>query len=328
MSSISAVGVGRTDQHYFQLSLHSQSQLLREKIKEARTAGTVAPETIQRIEGHLSAMSQEKNPVGQWNSYELAYENFIPIASRDDLLGVFLRLRARTHRLDEHSQKVWPKEKIAQIEEGIRSGEITSSLRAEIVTLVRTVHECGLRRKRESETKSRIVRAAFFVNAFLSILAFILVIGLDFLKKEASSPWPMVLTGIFGAIGGLLSETIELRNRRLEGSDLQTDGADLLFRGALGAIAALVVGLFLRLRIVDFPFLDLGTTESARLAPAASYVFGFASGMVAQLFFKTTRGNGNKHSTVEKSQHGDNDRPSPDQLSGVARARYGSDEEE
>jgi hypothetical protein len=322
MSSISAVGVGRTDEHYFQLSLHSQSQLLREKIKEVRTTGTVAPETIQRIESHLSAMSQEKNPVGQWNSYELAYENFIPIASRDDLLGVFLRLRARTHRLDEHSQKVWPKEKIAQIEEDIRSGEITSSLRAEIVTLVRTVHECGLRRKRESEARSRIVRLAFFVSAFLSIVALILVIWVDFLKTEASSPWLMVLTGIFGAIGGLLSETVQLRSRRLEGSDLQTDGADLLFRGALGAIAAVVVGLFLRLRIVDFPFLhggtipllDLGSPESGTLAPAAFYFFGFASGITVQLFFRTTRGNRNKDSTVEKSWHENNDRPSPDQL--------------
>ena len=308
MSSISAVGVGRTDQHYFQLSLHSQSQLLREKMKEARTTGTVAPETIQRIESHLSAMSQEKNPVGQWNSYELAYENFIPIASRDDLLGVFLRLRARTHRLDEHSQKVWSKEKIAQIEENVRSGEITSSLRAEIVTLVRTVHECGLRRKRESEARSRIVRVAFLVNAFLSILAFILVIWLDFRKIEASSPWAIVVTGIFGAVGGLLSETVHLRSRRLEGSAIQTDGADLLFRGALGAIAAVVVSLFLRLRIVDFPFLhggtipllDLGTSASGTLAPAAFYVFGFVSGMVAQLFFRTTRRNEDKHSTIEK----------------------------
>jgi hypothetical protein len=308
MSSISAVGVGRTDQHYFQLSLHSQSQLLREKIKEARTTGTAAPETIQRIEGHLSAMSQEKNPVGQWNSYELAYENFIPIASRDDLLGVMLRLRARIHRLDEHSQKVWSKEKIAQIEEHVRSGEITSSLRAEIVTLVRTVHECGLRRKRESEARSRIVRMAFFVNAFLSILAFILVIWLDFLKTEASSPWTIVVTGIFGAVGGLLSETVHLRSRHLEGSAIQTDWADLLFRGALGTIAAVVVGLFLRLRIVDFPFLhggtipflDLGTSASGTLAPAAFYAFGFASGMVAQLFFRTTRRNENKHWTVEK----------------------------
>ena len=308
MSSISAVGVGRTDEHYLRLSLHSQSQLLREKIKEARSTGTVAPETIQRIEGHLSAMSQEKNPIGQWNSYELAYENFIPIASGEDLLGVLLRLRARTHRLDEHSQKVWPKEKIAQIEEDVRSGEITSNLRAEIVTLVRTVHECGLRRKRESEARSRIVRMAFFVNAFLSILAFILVIWLDFLKTDASSPWTIVVTGIFGALGGLLSETVQLRSRRLEGNAIQADGADLLFRGALGATAAVVVGLFLRLRIVDFPFLhggsipflDLGTSANGTLAPAAFYVFGFTSGMVAQLFFRTTRRNENKHSAAEK----------------------------
>jgi hypothetical protein len=304
MSSISAVGVGRTDQHYFQLSLHSQSQLLREKIKEARSSGTVAPETVQRIEGHLSAMSQEKNPVGQWKAYELAYENYIPIAPRDDLLGEFLRLRARTYRLDEHSQKVWSKEKIAQIEEDIRSSKITTGLRAEIVTLARTVHECGLRRKRESEAKSRFVRVAFFVNAFLSILALVLLIGLDFLHIEASSPWPMVLTGIFGAIGGLLSATVQLKSRRLEGSDLQTDGADLLFRGALGAIAAVVIGLFLRLRIVDFPFLHGSTAESGTLAPAASYVFGFASGIAAQLFFRTTPKKRDKHSTVEKSQDG------------------------
>ena len=304
MSSISAVGVGRTDQHYFQLSLHSQSQLLREKIKEARTAGTVAPETIQRIEGHLSAISQERNPVAQWNSYELAYENYIPIASRDDLLCVLLRLRARTHRLDEHSQKVWSKEKIAQIEEDVRSGEITPGLRGEIVTLARTIHECGLRRKRESGAKSRIVRVAFFVNAFLSILAFVLLIGLDFLNIDASSPWPMALTGIFGAIGGLLSEAVQLSRRRLEGRDLQTDGADLLFRGALGTIAAVVVGLFLRLRIVDFPFLHGGTTESGMLAPAASYVFGFASGIAVQLIFRATPRSQDKDSTLEKSQDG------------------------
>jgi hypothetical protein len=66
--------------------------------------------------------------------------------------------------------------------------------------------------------------------------------------------------------------------------------------------------LFLRLRIVDFPFLhggtipfiDLGASASGTLAPAAFYVFGFTSGMVAQLFFRTTRRNEDEHSTVEK----------------------------
>jgi hypothetical protein len=62
MSGISAVRVWRSDQHYFQLSLHSQSQLLTEKIKAVRRAGTVPLETIQRIEAGVPFF------VGAWGA--------------------------------------------------------------------------------------------------------------------------------------------------------------------------------------------------------------------------------------------------------------------
>ena len=50
MSVISAVGIGRRDQPDFELNLHSQSQLFRERGAQYRYA---APEIIQRIEAGL-----------------------------------------------------------------------------------------------------------------------------------------------------------------------------------------------------------------------------------------------------------------------------------
>jgi hypothetical protein len=278
MNTIPAIGVGRTNHKYFQLSLHSKSASLRDKIKLARQAGQVPPETIQRIENHLNAVSQENDPVGQWNSYELAFESYLPLASQEDLLGGFLGLRARAHRLDPHSQEVWSKEKLRQIEEDIRSGQVSSTLREEVATLARAIHECGLRRRRSAEAKSRLVRMTFYINAFLCVLAIASLTTLEVLHVAVKAPWPMVVAGLFGAIGALVSGAFHLREH-FYGNDIRADKASLFFRGAFGAIAAVIVTLFLQLRMIDFPFLH---TESGSLSPAALYFFGFASGLGVQ----------------------------------------------
>ena len=285
MSSISAVGIGRTNQNDVQLSLHSKSQFLREKIKLARQAGRMPPEVFQRIESHLSAISQENNPVGQWNTYELAYESYIPLALPDDLLSVFLLLRARAHRLDEHSQEIWSREKLSQIEDNIRSGQVSSTLRSEVTTLARAIHECGIRRKQDTEAKSKLVRTALCVSAFLCVLAVSLLTVLEFRHIAVPNPWLLVATGLLGAIGALVSVIAQLRGQRLEGHDLREDKANLFLRGAFGATAAVTIALFLQLRVIVFPFLHGSRTENGSLSAAALYLFGFLSGLAVQPLF-------------------------------------------
>jgi hypothetical protein len=300
MSSISAVGIGRTEHNYVQLSLHSQSQVLREKVKAARSAGTVPSDAIQRIESHLSAISQEKNPVGQWNLYELAYESYIPIASHCDLLGVFLHLRTRLHRLDQHSRETWSKEQLTRIEAHIRAEHANSAVRAEIVALARSIHECGLRRKRELEAKSGTIREAFYLNTFLAVLAILLVIRLDLVRVETGAKWVMALTVLFGVLGSLLSATLKAKRRDSTDDDVKNDRAKLLFSGTLGAVAALVVALILRLRIVDFPLLHSSTSEGI-VAPAAFYLFGFFGGVAVQALFRSSKKQ-DKAASAEKSE--------------------------
>jgi len=43
--------------------------------------------------------------------------------------------------------------------------------------------------------------------------------------------------------------------------------------------------LFLQLRVIDFPYLHTGDPSSTPYAPAALFVFAFASGFAEQLFF-------------------------------------------
>jgi hypothetical protein len=280
-----ALGVRRFKPSDDQLNLSSKSQFLRDKIKLIRQAGKVSAETVHQIENHLNAANQDSNPIGQWNSYELAYEGYIPLAEQEDLLGLILDLRSRVDVLDERNQELWSGPKLAQIEQDVRLGQTDSNLRVEIASLARAIHECGVRKRHDIETRSRLIRRALYLAAFLCVLVICSLLAVEIRKIAADSPWQLMITAAFGGIGALVVATARLRQRLLVGNDLQADQASLLFRGAFGALLAVVVALVLQLRIIDFPSLHLDHSDRSPLSPAAFYVFGFVSGLAEQAIF-------------------------------------------
>jgi hypothetical protein len=288
-------------------------QLLKDKVRSARLAQRLPPDVIQRIESQMSAISQENDPIDQWNSYEMAYESYIPFCSLDDLLGVFLRLRSRAHRLDEYNQAIWSNEKFDQIDQAIRSGEVSSMLREEVATLARTIHECGLRRKRDLEEQSLLIRLALYLNTLMCALAIVLVTVLAFSHVPVGTPWILVLTVVSGAIIGFSSATVQLRRRYFRVGDVRADRAGLFLFGALGGIAAGILALFLQFRAI--PSLQLATAKSSSLFALAFCIITFASGiavqaffpifektrMAVQSFFRIFKKPGNKDSTAPKT---------------------------
>jgi hypothetical protein len=268
-----------------QLNLSSKSQFLRDKIKLIRQAGKAPAETVHQIESHLNAVTQESNPIGQWNSYELAYEGYIPLAEQEDLLGLILDLRSRVDVLDERNQEVWSGPKLAQMEQDVRLRCADSNLRVEIASLARAIHECGVRKRHDIEVRSRLIRRALYLAAFLCVVVICSLLAIEIRKIAADSPWQLMVTAAFGGIGALVVATTRLRQRHLVGNELQADQASLLFRGAFGALLAVVVALVLQLRVIDFPSLHLDHSERSPLSPAAFYVFGFASGLAEEAIF-------------------------------------------
>jgi hypothetical protein len=280
-----ALRVHRFELTYDQLNLSSKSQFLRDKIKLIRQAGKASPETVHQIENHLNAITQDSNPIGRWNSYELAYEGYIPLAEQEDLLGLILDLRSRADALDEPNQEVWPTEKLAQMERDVRLGHVDSNLRAEIASLARAIHECGVRKRHDIDIRSRLIRRALYLAAFLCVLVICSLVSVAIRKVPSDSPWQLMITAGFGAIGALVVATMRLRQRHLVSNDVQADQASLLFRGALGALLAVVVALILQLRVIDFPLFHLDNSARSPLSPAAFYVFGLASGFAEEAIF-------------------------------------------
>ena len=270
---------------YEQLNLSSKSQFLRDKIKLIRQAGKGSSEAVHQIESHLNAANQEHDPIAQWNSYELAYEGYIPLAEQEDLLGLILDLRSRAVVLEEPNQDLWSGPKLAQMEQGVRLGKVDSNLRVEIASLARAIHESGVRKRHDIEIRSRLIRRALYLAAFLCVLVISSLLAVEIRKIPADSPWQLMITAAFGGIGALVVATSRLRQRLLVGNDLQADQASLFFRGAFGALLAVVVALVLQLHIIDFPFFHLDHTERSPLSPAAFYVFGFASGLAEEAIF-------------------------------------------
>ena len=280
-----ALRVHRFELTYDELNLSSKSQFLRDKIKLIRQAGKASAETVHQIENHLNAISQESNPIGRWNSYELAYEGYIPLAEQEDLLGLILELRSRLDVLDEPNHDVWPGHKLAQIERDVRLGHVDANLRAEIASLAKAIHECGVRKRHDSEIRSRLIRRALYLAAFLCVLVICSLVSLAIRKVPSDSPWQLMIAAAFGGIGALVVATMRLRQRHLVSNDVQADQASLLFRGAFGALLAVVVALILQLRIIDFPLFHLDHSDRSPLSPAAFYVFGLASGFAVEAIF-------------------------------------------
>jgi hypothetical protein len=284
-----SLGVKKLNRTFGQLSLASKAQFLRDRLKVIRQQGKASPEVLHQIESRLNNITQEYNPVAQWNAYELAYEAFIPIAPEEDLLGVFLDLRAKTDLLDPGNQEVWAPAKLQQVERELRLGQPNSILRLEIASLARAIHECGLRRKRDSEIRMCIVRRTLYLTALLSVAVLSLLFWTLVNAIPAGSPLQLLLAAGFGSIGALVTASLRLQRTHLVTNDIQADQASILFRAAFGAVLAVVVVSFLRLRIIDFPFLHIDFSPTAGLAPAALYVFGFLSGLAEEPLFRWLR---------------------------------------
>ena len=278
-------GIGKVDQSFSQLDLNAKSQLLRDKIKLLRQSSKAPQEALHQIDSHLNAIAQEPNLIRQWNHYELAYEGFIATAGQDDLLGVVLNLRARMQILDPTTQEIWSKPKLEQLEEQVRAGSGNGTIREEIASLARAIYERGLRFVRNSSLRSRILRTALFLNVTLSLGVITLLWYFQLKQIPSDSAWQTPLIGCLGACGALLRATIQLRQSQWEIEDLRMQPAILLFRAAFGAVLALAVTLFLRLRVIDFPYLHTGAPDLTPLSSAALYIFAFLSGFAEPTVF-------------------------------------------
>src|SRR5215468_8874463 len=218
-----SLGVKKLNRSFGQLNLTSKSQFLRDRLRLLRQAGKAPPETLHQIESRLNAITQEPNPVGQWNSFELAYEGYIPIAPDDDLLSVLLDLRARADLLDAGNQEVWSKAKLDQMEQDLRLGHAGSTLRIEIASLARAIHECGLRRRRDTEIRMCIVRRTLYFTTFLCVGLISALLWMEVHNVPAGSAWHLMVTAAFGAIGALVGAALQLRRRHLVTNDVQAD---------------------------------------------------------------------------------------------------------
>jgi len=287
---------GTLDQNFSQLSLISKAQLLRDKIKALRQGNRAPQEALHQIENHLNAISQERNLMGQWSHYELAYEGFISAASLEDLVGVILNLRSCNQVLDQASQEIWTKQRLDEIELAVRSGHVNAATREEISALARSIYDCGFRFVRNADLKSRVMRTVLFLNFSLSIVTIGLLVLFQLGQIPSTPAQQTLVIACLGASGALLRATIRFRQRELEPDELRLEPAFLIFRAAFGAILAIIVTFFLQLRVIDFPYLHTGPSDSTPFAPAALYVFGFASGFVEQSFFSALERLTNKRS--------------------------------
>jgi len=278
-------GIGKVDQSFSQLDLNAKSQLLRDKIKLLRQSSKAPQETLHQIDTHLNAIAQEPNLIRQWNHYELAYEGFIATAGHDDLLGVLLTLRARAQILDAPAQEMWSKPKLEQLEEQVRAGTVNGTVREEIASLARAIFERGLRFVRNSSLRARVLKTAIFLNVALFLAVITLLWYFQLKQIPSDSAWQTPLIASLGACGALLRATIQLRQSQWEMEDLRLQPAVLLFRAAFGAVLALAVTLFLRLRVIDFPYLHTGAPDETPLAPAALYIFAFLAGFAEHSIF-------------------------------------------
>jgi hypothetical protein len=288
MNSTPAVarsGPGSVDLTFSPLNLTAESQLLRQKVKTLRQSNKVPQEMILHIESHLNAISQEPNLMKQWSHYELAYEGFISAGSPDDLLGVMLSLRSRSELLDVKSQEIWSKEKLGEIEDEVRRGTTNGTVREEIASLARAIYESGSRFVRSSGLQSSVLKKAILLNAFISVASIALLLVFQLKHVGPESAWHTLLIGCLGASGASLHAAIQLYQSHLEVDDLKLEPAMLVFRAVLGAVFALIVTLFLRLRVIDFPYLHTGPADTTPYAPAALYVFAFVSGFAEPMLF-------------------------------------------
>jgi hypothetical protein len=287
VNSFPKLGMRAPKQNLGHLRLLARAQLLRDKLRLVRQSSKASQEALHQIDVHLNAISQETSQMKQWSQYEVAYEEYASVAPPEDLLGIILDLRSSIHVLEPSSREVWSAQKLDQLEQEVRKGEDTPLIREEIAALARSVYDGGLAGSSGQELSWRLAVTALSLTVFFSILVIVLLIVLLTKNIATTSPWQIALIGCMGACGGLLSASIRLRRLHLNREELQYEQVGMFFRAAVGAVAAVVVTLFLQLRVFDFPFLHTGPADSTPLAPAALYIFAFLSGAMERFFFRS-----------------------------------------
>jgi hypothetical protein len=285
VNALPALRIGKPRQNFDQLRLFSRSQLLRDKLKLLRQSSKAPQELIHQVEGHLNGISQDSSATKQWSQYELAYEEYITAAPRQDLLGILLDLRTSLDVLNVANQDVWSTQRLDQLEQEVRRGDLSATIREEIASLARAVYDCGLQQARHSELKWKLQRVMVSLSIFFCILVVALLIVFQMKEVSPNSPLQMLLVGCFGACAALLSSPLAGAGRQGNSTAVRDEEAKLLFRTAFGALAAVIVVLFLRLRVVDFPALHSGPADTTPLAPAALYIFAFLSGASVNFLF-------------------------------------------
>ena len=203
----------------------------------------------------------------------MAYEEYITAAPQEDLLDVLLGLRASLDVLDLASQNVWSTQKLEQLEQEVRQGNVNASIREEIAALTRAVYDCGLQRMRHAELKWKVLRVMLSVSIFFSILVIALLAVFQMKEAPLNSSLQMLSFGCLGACGAILNSSVWLRHLELSYTTLREEAAVMILRAAVGAIAAVMVVFFFRLRVVDFPLLHSDPADTTPLAPAALYIF-------------------------------------------------------
>ncbi len=272
-------------QNLDQLRLSFRSQLLRDKLKLLRQSSKAPQELVHQIEGHLNAITQDNSAAKQWSQYELAYEEYIAATSQEDLLGVLLGLRTSLDVLDLPSQGVWSTQKLEQLEQEVRHGNANAAIREEIAALARAVYECGLQRMSQAKLKWKLLSLLISMSIFFCILSIALLVVFQTKDVSPSSSLQMLLIGCLGACGALLSSRLGLRQLEVSSTTVRDEAAKMFYSAAVGALAAVMIVLFLRLRVVDFPWLHSGPADANSLAPAAQYIFALVSGASVTFLF-------------------------------------------
>jgi hypothetical protein len=250
----------------------------------ARVNASVQPE-IDEIRGDLDRIQTETVGRVRWILYQLSHRHYLRICPNEELLGAFLGLKARAYRLDKPNKEIWNQAKLDSIEALIVNRPQDPQLRGEIEAFARAIDECGFRYTRDNELKSELDRLALRWNIYVFV-AVLLVLGLfAFINVDTQSPWEKIPILLFGVSGGLLSATLQQRRERMYRHEMPTARVQLLFRAVFGAIAAVIVNMFLELRIVDFPVLRAGTGTTSGFPISALYIVGFVSDFTERIFF-------------------------------------------
>jgi len=271
-----------------------------------RANATLQPE-INEIRNRLDRIKTESVGRIRWVLYQLSYRQYLRICPSEELLGAFLGLRSRTYRLDKPNKEIWDPKKLDSIENQIVNQPQGPQLRTEIDALAKAVDECGFRFTRDNDLKSELDRLALGCNVvvFFAILAVLSIFSIQ--QIDTQSPLEKIPILLFGVSGGLLSATLQQRRDRMFRHDMPTARVQLLFRAVFGAIAAVIVNMFLELRIVDFPVFRAGTQVTSGFPISALYIVGFVSGFTERIFFSAIEKvaparSGNKGREQEKKQ--------------------------